>query len=449
MPTSLSQFVKNLTASGLMSGRKLAVFQERFPKEDRATTAEELARQLVRSRLLTAYQAQAVYEGRIHGLVLGEYTVLDRLGAGGMGEVFKAQHRRMKRHVAIKVLPAEAVKSPENLRRFYREVQAAARLSHPNIVTAYDASEYGGLHYLVMEYVDGPDLSRLLQQQGPLPVKQAVQYVIQAAQGLQYAHKHGIVHRDIKPANLLVDQEGTVKILDMGLALMRQPLKDVEEDTAEALTGAGTVLGTCDYMAPEQAMEAHAVDERSDIYSLGCTLYRLLTGRVPYTGSTVIKTVIEHCRAPIPSLLEARPDVWPPLEDVFRKMVAKQPEDRYQSMTEVIEALAACSEPAAKAAPGPVKTVVSETRREGDTGDVALQSFLEQLPQEPSSGRHVLTVSRDNPSDTVVTRKQETVYQVRRRRTAKSKRTLVLVTLVGAAVALVSVVAAILAVILS
>ena len=270
---------------------------------------------------------------------LGDYDLLEKLGEGGMGVVFKAQHRRMKRLVAIKMIARREIGSPDAVKRFYREVEAAAKLNHSNIVQAYDAREHDGVHYLVMEYVEGKDLAAVVKQRGPLPIAQAVDYVIQAARGLQYAHKHQMVHRDIKPSNLILDTEGTVKILDMGLARIAGLADDGGQDR---LTGSGQMMGTCDYMAPEQALDSHHADARADIYSLGCTLYRLLTGHVPYQGETLIQVLLAHRESPTPSLCQDRPDVPPQLDAMCRKMVAKKPEDRYQSMTAVIAALETC-----------------------------------------------------------------------------------------------------------
>ncbi len=264
-----------------------------------------------------------------------EYLLMGKLGEGGMGVVYKAQHRRMHRLVAIKMLPPTTMKSPEAIQRFYREVEAAAKLMHPNIVTAFDAGECQGTHYLVMEYVEGQDLAKIVKQHGPLPVQKAVDYVLQTARGLQYAHGKGVVHRDIKPGNLLLDKKGTVKILDMGLARLEATAAR-DDSGGERLTQSGQMMGTCEYMAPEQALDTHTADARSDIYSLGCTLYRLLIGQPPYHGDTLMKVLLAHRELPIPSLRQLRQDVPEQLDAVFQKMMAKEPEDRYQSMAEVI-----------------------------------------------------------------------------------------------------------------
>ncbi|MFM2096425.1 MAG: hypothetical protein RIS70_3549 [Planctomycetota bacterium] len=272
------------------------------------------------------------------GKVLGNYQILTLLGRGGMGVVLKARHIRMERTVALKVLRSQAISSPHSVKRFQQEVRAAAKLSHPNIVTAYDADEVDQIHFLVMEYVDGRSLSDILAEKGPLSLKEALDYVLQTAIGLEYAHAEGVIHRDIKPGNLLLDKRGVVKILDMGLASMQDSNSD-QAAGHEFVTQEHQLLGTFDYMPPEQAEDARSVDARADIYALGCTLFRLLTGRTPYKGETPIKKIIAHRTHPIPSLRDLRSDVPTDLERVFQKMLAKSPDDRFRNMREVIQAL--------------------------------------------------------------------------------------------------------------
>lgn len=273
---------------------------------------------------------------------LGDYDILDRLGAGGMGTVYKAVHRRMQRVVALKVLRPELSSKPHLLQRFEREVQAVARLSHPHIVAALDAREDDGVHYLITEYVDGRDLDHLVKEQGPVAVDAAVSMILQAARGLEYAHSKHVIHRDIKPANLLLSSEpdAKIKLLDLGLARFSSD-DSANEPQATELTKTGMVMGTAAYMAPEQARNTKNADERSDIYSLGCTLHFLLTGRPTYGGETIVDTILAHANEPIPSLLlgDERSRIPAQIDRIFRKMVAKVPGERYQSMSEVIAVL--------------------------------------------------------------------------------------------------------------
>jgi serine/threonine protein kinase len=282
------------------------------------------------------------------GSRLGNYQVLETLGEGGMGVVLKARHIRMERMVALKVLRSKAVQSPTGVQRFQKEVRAAAKLAHPNIVTAYDADEVDDVHFLVMEYVNGQSLAELLASRGRLEIVEAIGYVIQVARGLEYSHGEGVVHRDIKPGNLLLDQRGMVKILDMGLATMREAPGDEAGEpvqrAGEFVTQENQLLGTYDYMPPEQAEDAHSVDHRADIYSLGCTLYRLITGRLPFPGDTAIKKILAHRESPIPSISKMRPDAPAALDLVLRRMMAKSPSDRQPSMADVIAELTDCLE---------------------------------------------------------------------------------------------------------
>ncbi|MCA9008161.1 MAG: protein kinase [Planctomycetaceae bacterium] len=329
MSVSLNQFVRQLEESGILTGNTIREFIP--PKSPMG--AKDLARELVRRKKLTKYQAREVCEGKAKSLVLGNYILMDPIGAGGMGQVFKAEHRRMKRFVAVKLLPHATLKDKATIARFEREVEAAAKVSHPNIVAALDADCANGVHFLVMELVEGCDLSALVKRSGPLPVDQAVSYILQAARGLEAAHAAGIIHRDIKPANLLLDTNGTVKILDMGLARFNG---DGDQYDQAELTTTGAIMGTVDYMAPEQAVDTKTADARADIYSLGCTLYYLLTGKATYQGDNVMMKLLAHRETAIPSLKQLRADMPDQLEVIFRKMVAKKVKDRYQSLTNVI-----------------------------------------------------------------------------------------------------------------
>lgn len=348
---TLEQFVKQLTDSGLMSAAELEEIPAALPADRKPRDAQDLARELVRRKKLTKFQAEAVYQARSKSLVLGNYVILDKIGAGGMGQVFKAQHRRMKRVVALKVLPPSVTKQPHAVQRFQREVEAAARLAHANIVTAFDADEANGVHFLVMEHVEGRDLSSIVKQEGPLPARRAVDYILQAARGLEYAHRTGVVHRDIKPHNLLLNADGVVKILDMGLARIEEGPGG--KDVTDALTQSGNILGTVDYMPPEQALNTRLADHRSDIYSLGCTLYYLLAARSLYGGTTFTEKLLAHREQPIPSLRDLPGDIPRSLAAIFERMVAKEPTARYASMSEVIVDLERWS----SAAPGPVTRV--------------------------------------------------------------------------------------------
>jgi CheY-like chemotaxis protein/tRNA A-37 threonylcarbamoyl transferase component Bud32 len=304
---------------------------------DAAADGLALAHSLVSAGVLTEYQLEAVQARKFSDLRIGNYDILDRLGAGGMGTVFKARHRRMKRIVALKFLAESLSRDQTFVQRFQREVETIARLTHPNIVMAYDADECEAGHFLVMEFVNGQDLASRVQKHGRFSLGDAVDCTLQAARGLEYAHGQGIIHRDIKPANLLRDAQGIVKVTDLGLARFSSAAGGAT--ATSGLTQAGGMLGTVDFMPPEQAVDSTTIDHRADIYSLGATLYFLLTGLVPYQGATMMATLLKHRDAPIPSLTEFRPDAPAALDAVFHRMLAKAPADRYQSMSEVVEAL--------------------------------------------------------------------------------------------------------------
>jgi len=304
----------------------------------RCLDTQVLLEQLTAHRLLTPYQASRIGIGKIFGLLLGNYRVLERIGAGGMGVVYKAEHRRLRRPVAIKVLPMVAGDQDEHLlNRFYAEVSAVAQLEHPNIVGAFDAGEAAGpdpeapvLHYFVMEYVAGHDLEAHVNQQGPLATGHACDLIYQAASALDEAHKHSLVHRDIKPSNILVTAEGQAKLLDFGLAMQFR----------RRITEPGTVLGTIDYMAPEQARDSSKVDIRADIYGLGGTLFWCLTGQTPFPANpSITRDLLARLTQEPPSVRLVRPGLPPELDGVITRMMALRADDRYPTPQAVMRAL--------------------------------------------------------------------------------------------------------------
>jgi serine/threonine protein kinase len=268
------------------------------------------------------------------------YDVLEQLSGSRTGSVFKARHQTTGRIVALKVLSRDILNSPQYVERFHRKAQILSKLNHPNIVRALDSGQRDGVPYLVMEFIDGTDLRSIIKQRTLLTVRQAVDYVIQAATGLGALHAMGICHRNIKPSNLLVDSRGTVRIVGLGMAHVENGADLDVEDIR--LTIPGQVMGTYDFMAPEQAFDSGTVDLRADIYALGCTLYAMLIGKAPYPGKTPLDQVIAHREMPIPSLRAVRADVPECLDQVFQKMMAKGPDERYGNTEQLIAELRSC-----------------------------------------------------------------------------------------------------------
>jgi serine/threonine protein kinase len=316
--------------------------------QGRFSQPQDLAKELLQRNWLTPYQVNQLLVGRGSELVLGPYLLLQRLGEGGAGQVFKAYHQTMSRLVALKIIRQELLNDDEVVARFRREFQVLSRLNHPNVVHAYDAGAAGTGHFLAMEYVEGTDLAKLVKQCGPLPVMQACAYVRQAALGLQHAHEKGLVHRDIKPHNLIMSlREGRIKVADLGLARLAQAATGemtaalASGRTAGTLTPPGTVMmGTADYLAPEQALEFHKADIRADIYSLGCTLWYLLVGQPPFPADTLAEKLLSHQTKEPPAIKKLRPDVPTSLASVLQRMLEKRPQDRYQTPADVAAALA-------------------------------------------------------------------------------------------------------------
>lgn len=337
IPITSERFLEIVVKSGLV---KQSV-ADRVEKKVRAklkgelpTSPRKLAKVFSANNLLTDWHVEKLLNGKYKGFFLGNYKLLGHIGTGGMSSVYLAKHTRMGDKRAIKVLPKSRVNDATYLARFQLEAQAIASLNHPNIVLAHDIDNEDDVHYIVMEYVDGLDLHQLVKRDGPFAFSTAAEVIAQAARGLEHAHSKGVIHRDVKPANILIDQEGRVKILDMGLAL-------VSAGANESLTVANNenVLGTADYLAPEQAINSHGVDQRADIYGLGCTLYYLIAGRPPFGDGTLAQRIARHQTELPPSLRKVRIDCPGELEGICFKMMQKDPKYRYQTAHDVAVAL--------------------------------------------------------------------------------------------------------------
>jgi serine/threonine-protein kinase len=360
--TTVASLVETLRSNRLLPPDRL---YELPSLQNRFSDARSLAKYLVQRNWLTVYQVNCLFHDRTAELVVGRYCILDRLGQGAVSEVFKAWDPRHERVVALKVLRAELLSDPEAVGRFAREIHLATRLEHPHLVRAFDADLTGDRYCLAMEYVEGSDLGKLVQLSGPFPIVQACDYIRQAADGLQYAHELGLVHRDIKPANLFLavaPREGQqlpsdsrlmaaaaappgrflIKILDMGLARWRQ--SGQSDSVYKTLTLEGALVGTADYLAPEQARNSRDVDIRADIYSLGCTFFYLLTGQPPFPGGSLMQKLYNHEQADPPAADSLRPGLDRAVVVIVQKMMAKRPEDRYQTPAEVAAALSPFSD---------------------------------------------------------------------------------------------------------
>ena len=367
--TTLETFLDLLKRSGAIDPRRLDGFLSTKygvrPPDDPAKVANDL----IEAGLLTKYHTEPLLAGRPQRYTLsGKYRMIDRLGSGGMASVFLCEHRVMRRRVAVKMLPPSVASNASALDRFHREARAMAGVHHPNIVGAHDVDQDGKIHFIVMEYVDGTNFHELIRRVGPLPVERAAHYIAQAAKGLQHAHDKGLVHRDIKPANLLLDRHGTVKILDLGLALVFQ----ATDDNLTRDHDANSILGTAEYLAPEQAVDSHNVDHRADIYSLGMTLYFILSAQTPFgEGTTAQKLIWHQLRQPKP-IRDHRPDVSEELWAVLAKMLAKDPAERYQTMQDVADALSPWTgstipPPAEREMPKPLAELTGDWTSAGDT----------------------------------------------------------------------------------
>ena len=296
-----------------------------------------IAHELVYRGWLTPYQATQLLQGYGADLILGSYVLLEPVGEGGMGVIYHARNWKLDTPVAVKVIRPERARDPAAVERFLREVRALGAIRHPHVVHALDADVEGGRLYCAMEYVPGTDLARLLRDRGALPIETACRYAAQLADGLRHISGLGLVHRDVNPGNILVAEDGSaVKLSDLGLARFDHPDWGTE---AGGLTRVGMMIGTPDYVAPEQVRDSRAVDIRSDLYALGCTLYHMLAGRPPFDGLTAVDK-LEHHQSVIPTPVEQlRPDVPASVAEVVRTLLAKRPRDRYQDPAEVLTVL--------------------------------------------------------------------------------------------------------------
>jgi serine/threonine-protein kinase len=382
-PQAATEFIDLARRSGLVSHDQITSVLD-----DSDLSLDEsgpIASKLVSAGLITTWQSEQLLSGRYNGFFIGRYKVLAKLGRGGMGSVFLAEHLEMGRKVAVKVLTGRLAEQPEYLDRFRQEARAAARVDHPNIVRAFDVGHEGNVHFLVMEYIAGSNLQELVEVDGKLDYRLAADYIRQAACGLAHVHAKGLIHRDIKPANLLVDQQRVVKIVDLGLARLE------EEPATVADSDEQQILGTVDYLAPEQSFDSFNVGPVADIYSLGCSLYYLLTGRPPFPTGKVAERVLGHRNREPDNLFDLRPDAPAALVAVCQKMMAKRPDDRYQSADDVMNILQdwldgkasrTLAMQARRSNKPPVKPTPSPTAKVYDDEDLSLAPLAEDAPKQ-------------------------------------------------------------------
>lgn len=337
-PTLTENFMTTLRRSHLLSDDQLRIATWRYGLGE-LDDPQQIAGVLIDHGVLTRYQADRILQGKPRGLVVGQYKVQQILGSGGMGIVYLAEDTQSNWKAALKVLFEKHRKNPAMFARFQLEAQAGLRLTHPNILRTLEINRtediYGEIHYMAMEFVQGITLVELLHLRRGIPWRQACDIICQAAEGLQYAHDQGLIHRDVKPDNLLIRSNGAVKVLDFGLAM----LDENGEEFSMAMIHGQNCLGTADYIAPEQSLDSYRIDARADIYSLGCTLYALLVGRVPFSAPSNAEKVDCHRRKRARPVREFRLDVPERVELIVRKMMAKKPENRFASASEVIRYL--------------------------------------------------------------------------------------------------------------
>ncbi len=328
-----SRFWQAALQSGLIDAEGLnACFEAILPEKRVAEQLDRrLARQAVQQGRLTLWQAQQLLAGRSSGFKINRYTLLEMIGQGGMGRVYLARDTRLNRRVALKILSPERMNNPRAIARFQREARVGAQLQHENLVRIYDEGESNGKCYLVMEYIEGKNIGAIIAENGPIPPATAAGLARQVALGLEHAQRKGLIHRDVNPYNILVTREGVAKLTDLGLAIDQSEEAQVTRD--------GATVGTFDYVSPEQARHSHSVDTRSDIYSLGCTLYHMLTGQVPFPSPSLPEKLFGHQAIEPTPITSIVPGVPTGLEAVVQKMMRKSPDDRYPTPLDVADAL--------------------------------------------------------------------------------------------------------------
>jgi serine/threonine-protein kinase len=329
----ISSFLQAIGSLSVLSERQIHQIEEKVTVGEFPADAAELATRLVKEGLLTDYQSRQLVKGKGDSLVFGRYLILDYLGKGTMGKVYKAVHRMMGRTVALKILDARFLSNTRTLARFQREMQLVGRLDHPNVIRAFDADRIADCHFIAMEFADGLTLQDLMKERGALPPAEAVFYAYQAAEGLAHAHARGVLHRDVKPSNLMLTEGRKLKILDFGLGMLLE-----KEDMPAQLTAAGITVGTPDYISPEQARMLK-LDGRSDLYSLGCSIYHLLSGQLPFKGESSMDCIVGRITGQAVPISSVRPGLPSRLIQTIEKMMATNPDDRYQTADEAAAAL--------------------------------------------------------------------------------------------------------------
>lgn len=379
--------IGELVKHGVLHKDEIDSAFEKYPEAASIDDRDALGDFLEQIGLITAFQAGELRNKRIADLAMANYLILDRLGEGGMGTVFRARHKRMRRIVALKVLNPEIQENPDHLQRFQREIETLARLNHPGVIQAYDADFGPSGFFLVLELVEGSDLDGIVRKNGPLPVSEAIDAMIQSAKALQYVHDQGMVHRDIKPQNLMRNRQGDIKVADLGLVRLAEA-ESADDHNKQGLTQQFTIAGTLEFMAPEQAENTSGVDNRADIYSLGCSLYYILAGKNVYTGKSVMDKLMAHMTHPIPSIRELRTDVSEKLDNVFKKMVAKTVDQRYQTMNEVVADLENIKmvEKVSNVAPTNIVITPQTAQTETDTGTAFFEAPIAKRPPSELEG---------------------------------------------------------------